>query len=85
MNGTHIQTIPIQQKAIGDTLPSCADVFLFVKAEVPFLSITVVSIIRLTPSSKVKPDKICVTSLHVPIQVCMQHRWFLLDFRCFRF
>ena len=85
MNGTHIQTIPIQQIAIRDTLPSCTDVFLFLKAEVPFLYITVVSIRRLTPSSKVKPDKICVTILHVQIQVCMQHRCFLFDFRCFRF
>jgi hypothetical protein len=42
-------------------------VFLFLKAEVPFLYITVVSIRRLTPSSKVKPDKICVTILHVQI------------------
>ena len=55
------------------------------ESEIPFLSITVVSIRRLTSSSKVKPDKICVTILHVQIQVCMQHRCFLLDFRCFRF
>ena len=32
-----------------------------------------------------KADKICVAILQVQIQVCMQHRCFLLDFRCFLF
>jgi hypothetical protein len=60
MNGTHKQTIPIQQKAIGDNLPSCADVFLYLKAEVPFLSITVVSIRQTTikPESTVETTEI---------------------------
>ena len=65
MKGTHIQTMPIQSIALEDTRPSSADIFLFLKAEVPFLSITMFSIRRFTFSSKVKPDKICVTILHV--------------------